>query len=156
LWPPFQYAQKTNRHENREMQANVRRRYCGHGFVPLAQGGKLLRGGRCFDAWNIVRVVARIVSTIRLQPKLTKRRNILAKRTRSLIRCEQCVSINGQEKFADSWGPLTRSLAFSFSVAFSCFSTKNSSRKVGLRGFKVRPGVPGTLRALLRGDAGGS
>lgn len=50
---------------------------------------------------------------------------------------------------------LTTSLAFSLSASCSCFSTKNSSRNVGLRGFNVRPGVPGTFIALLRGEPGG-
>ncbi len=69
---------------------------------------------------------------MRLQLKFVPRRHILAMRTRVLI---------------------LRSLAFSFSVDSSCFSRICSSLNVGLMGFN-RPGVPGTFKALLRGEPG--
>jgi hypothetical protein len=48
----------------------------------------------------------------------------------------------------------TRSLACSFSVDSSLFSSSCSSLKVGLRGLRPRPGVPGAFMALLSGDLG--
>ena len=49
---------------------------------------------------------------------------------------------------------LTMSFAFCFSVCSSRFSRTSSSLKVGLSGLTSRPGVPGGLRALLRGEFG--
>lgn len=56
--------------------------------------------------------------------------------------------------YEDDHRILTRSLAFSFSAFSSCFSRICSSLNVGLRGFNMRPGVPGGFRALFNGEAG--
>jgi hypothetical protein len=48
---------------------------------------------------------------------------------------------------------ITRSFFCFFDVSFSLLSSR-SSRKVGLSGLLSLPGVPGTLRALLRGVMG--
>ena len=53
--------------------------------MPSAHAGRPLREGRALLALKMVSVVARIARTIKLQPKFTKRRNILAIRTRNLI-----------------------------------------------------------------------
>lgn len=118
---------------NKEKDARPKSKYCAQGFVPVAHAGRLFRGGSVRVALKMVNVVARRESTIKLQPKLTKRRRNLTIRTRALTR---------------------KSFAFSFSVAFSCFSKIYSSRKVGLRGFNVLPGVPGVFNALFSGEAG--
>ena len=105
---------------------------CGHFCVPCAQTGKLPRLGMPLEALKMLKVVDNIDRTMRLQLKLVPRRAIFAIRTRVLI---------------------FKSLALAFSVDSSCFSNASSSLNVGLSGFR-RPGVPGTFKALLRGDAG--
>ena len=110
----------------------VRRVICGHFCVPCAQTGKLPRLASDLELLKMLNVVESMESTMRLQLKLVPRRAIFAMRTRVLILI---------------------SLAFSFSVSSSCFSSICSSLNVGLRGFN-RPGVPGTFKALLSGEPG--
>jgi len=90
--------------------------------------------GRALVALKMANEAEIIARMMRLQLKLTPRRANLAIRTRVLI---------------------FKSLACSFSVDFSLFSSISSSLNVGLRGFeRPLPGVPGTFKALLSGDLG--
>jgi hypothetical protein len=62
--------------------------------------------------------------------------------------------LEGLVWYRKEWRRLTRSFALAFSACLSCFSTANSSLNVGLSGFRVRAGVPGTRRALFKGELG--
>lgn len=84
-------------------------------------------------ALNIINVAEIIERTIKLQLKFVALRTTFAIRTLVLT---------------------FRSEAFCLSVFSSCSSRAISSLNVGLRGSINRPGVPGTLRALLIGDIG--
>jgi hypothetical protein len=68
-----------------DTQAITRRRICGHGLVPTAHGGRLLRGDSCFVALKIANVVPSMARTMREHAKLMLLKNIFAARTRVLI-----------------------------------------------------------------------
>ena len=122
---------------------------CGHGLVPLAHGGKLLRGGRFLVALKMVKVVAIMERTMSEQLKLTPRRKNLAARTRILAFCRTIRKVVqkglGHQLF-------TKSRTCSLSVESSAFSRICSSWKVGLlMALRSLGGAPGDLRALFSG-----
>lgn len=93
----------------------------------------MLRDGNDLVALKMVTLVEIMARTIRLQLKFT----------------------NLSSSFATLTLVLTfKSLTCSFSVISSCFSRTCSSRNVGLNGFIILPGVPGTLNALFNGEDG--
>lgn len=123
-------------------------RICGHGLELADQAGRPLRAGRDLVALKIMKVVAIRARTIKEQEKLTPRSIIFAMRTRVLtfyrgVSAGIIITPDGARR-------RTKSLACSLSVSSSCFSRICSSRKVGLSGLSILPGVPGVLRADLR------
>jgi len=108
-----------------------RRRICGQIGVPGAQAGNPFRFGNALVALKIVNVVASMLRTMRLQPKLTPRMMNLAHLTRTLdLRSRFC----------------------SLSLIVSYFSNTCSSLKVGLKMASIFFGAwPGLFNALLRG-----
>ena len=115
----------------------------------------LLCWGRALVALKMEKLVESIDKTMREQLKLTPRSANLAIRTRVLIFYERLMSAtDGDNRHSVHRELLTKSLACSFSVDSSRFSRISSSRNVGLRGLLNLAGVPGTLKALLRGDLG--
>jgi hypothetical protein len=73
----------------REIQEMARRATCAHGFEFVAHGGRLFRGGMDLVSLKMAKVVESMERTIKLQLKLTPRRNIFAARTRNLTFCRQ-------------------------------------------------------------------
>lgn len=111
--------------------------------MPLWLGNALVELKMLKDADNMDKI-------IREQLKLTPRSANLAIRTRVLIFYGHVSTTNIYNSRRD-W-KLTTSLACSWSVDVSRFSSICSSRNVGLRGLvNCLAGVPGTLMALLRG-----
>ena len=71
----------------RETQEMHRRAIWGHGLVPAAHGGRLLRGGIALVALKMLKVVESMERTISEQEKFVPRSSIFAMRTRVLIFC---------------------------------------------------------------------
>ena len=79
-----------NTENARETQEMTSRTIWGVVDVPVAQAGRLFRGGIAFVALKIENVVLSMERTISEHEKLTPRNTILAIRTRVLIFCQSC------------------------------------------------------------------
>lgn len=89
---------------NSETQAMTRRVTWGQILVPCAQGGRLFLGGSVLVALKMEKAVASMESTIRLQAKLTPRKNIFAIRTLIFTFCSLLAATHsrGREEYVPS------------------------------------------------------